>query len=248
MTDGWVGVADEPTADSTTLLCGELHLHAMTDDTSSPISNHEQRRELEALGTQVRFPANQVIFWEGQPSHSVLIIQQGHVAVMQKDELGKDVLLAVRGPGEVMGDEGVLMGEPRSATVKTIGDVVGLDVTADDLLHFVNSRHLWPEMYKNAVRRRRESDSERALFARASVGRRFARMLLDLATEVGKGSDGRIQIEVAQSQQALAQLIGVSRETVAMELKKLRNQGLVHTGRGKLALLDLEELRKIASS
>ncbi|MGW2058505.1 Crp/Fnr family transcriptional regulator [Streptomyces sp. NPDC001840] len=219
----------------------------MADDTSLSLADEEQRRALEALGTRVRFPADQVIFWEGQPSHSVLIIQQGHVAVMQKAEDGTEVVLAMRGPGEVLGDEGVLMGEPRSATLKTVTEVMGLDVTAEDLIHFVNEHHLWPEMYKKAVLRRRESDDERALLARLGVRSRFARLLLDLAREVGVEENGRTVIGVALSQQDLASRIGASREAVALVLRGLRDDGVVVTGRRQMTLLDREELRKIAS-
>ncbi|MFE7276912.1 Crp/Fnr family transcriptional regulator [Streptomyces sp. NPDC057623] len=218
----------------------------MTDGQRLPISD-EQRRELEALGQRVQFPANHVIFWEGQPSRSVLIIQEGHVAVMQKAEDGTEVLLAVRGPGEVMGDEGALMDEPRSATVKAVSDVVGLDITAGDLLRFVDEHHLWPDMYRNAVRRRRESDTERSLLARLTVRSRFARVLLDLAVEAGEEVDGRWEIDVELSQQDMASRVGASREAVAKVLRDLRERGVLETGRRRLTLTKPDVLRTIAA-
>ncbi|MCC5033377.1 Crp/Fnr family transcriptional regulator [Streptomyces sp. WAC 00631] len=218
----------------------------MTDSATLPISD-AQRRELEGLGVRVRFPANHVIFWEGQPSRSVLIIQEGHVAVTQTAEDGAEVFLATRGPGEVMGDEGALMGEPRSATVKAVSEVVGLDVTAGDLVKFVDKHNLWPDMYRNAIRRRRESDAERALLARLGVLRRFAHMLVDLAAEMGVKEGGRWEIAVALSQQDMASRVGASREAVAKVLRLLRDEGLVVTRHGKLTLLDLDGLRRIAS-
>lgn len=207
----------------------------------------EQRQELEALGTRVRFPSNHVIFWEGQPSRSVLIIHEGNVAVMQTAPDDSEVLLAVRGPGELMGDEGALMGEPRSATVRAVSDVAGLDVTAEDLLGFIDRNHLWPQIYRSAIHRRRESDDERASLARLTITRRFARMLLDLAQETGKEVDGHWEIDLALSQQELGSRVGASREAAALALRKLREQGLVATGRQRLTVLNLEGLRILAS-
>ncbi|GAQ68775.1 CAMP receptor protein [Streptomyces turgidiscabies] len=207
----------------------------------------EQRQELEALGTWVRFPSNHVIFWEGQPSRSALIIHEGNVAVMQTAPDDSEVLLAVRGPGELMGDEGALMGEPRSATVKAVSDVAGLDVTAEDLLGFIDRNHLWPQIYRSAIHRRRESDDERASLARLTITRRFARMLLDLAQETGKEVDGHWEIDLALSQQELGSRVGASREAAALALRKLREQGLVATGRQRLTVLNLEGLRILAS-
>lgn len=218
----------------------------MSSDVSAAMSA-EQWRELQAMGVRVQYPANHVIFWEGQPSRSILIIQEGNVAVTQAAQDGSEVLLAVRGPGELMGDEGALVGEPRSATVKAVNEVVGLDVTAKDLLEFVDRHHLWPQMYRSAIERRRESDDERASLTRLDVTKRFARMLVGLAAEAGKEIDGRWEIEVALSQQELASRVGASREAVALVLRKLRELGLVATGRQKMTVLDLDGLRSLAS-
>ncbi|MCX4856622.1 Crp/Fnr family transcriptional regulator [Streptomyces canus] len=207
----------------------------------------EQRQGLEALGIRVQFPANHVIFWEGQPSRSILIIQQGNVAVIQGAPDGSEVLLAVRGPGELMGDEGALMGEPRSATVKAVSDVVGLDVPAEDLLQFVDQHHLWPQMYRNAIHRRRESDNERASLTRFTTTRRFALMLLNLAEETGKEVGDHWEIDLALSQQELGSRVGASREAAAKVLRLLRERGLIRTGRQKITVVDLEGLRTLAS-
>ncbi|MCP3017176.1 Crp/Fnr family transcriptional regulator [Nocardiopsis dassonvillei] len=215
--------------------------HGLRDVLSS-----EQRAALESLGTPVQFPSQETIFRAGQPSHSVLLIQRGHVKVTHTASDGSQVILAVRGPDEIMGDEGVLMGEPRSATVTTISEVTGLDVGADDLLHFVNTEGLWPEMYRAVVRRRRESDKW-ALSARLDVRSRLATLLLELATEVGEQDEAGMTIKVALSQQDLAGRIGASRDAVAMELRKLREQGLITTGRHRIILHKLDELRSIAS-
>lgn len=204
------------------------------------------RPALEALGSAVRFPANHTIFWEGQPSRSVLIIQEGHVKVTQKATDDTEIILAVRGPDEVMGEEGVLMGEPRSSTVTAITDVAGLDIGADALFDFAKEHDLWPVMYRAAVRRRRQSD-QRALLARLDVKSRLARWLLELASEVGEEADGDLVITAALSQQDLAGRIGASRDAVAIELRRLRDEGLVTTGRRRLVLHDLAALQRISS-
>ncbi|MFI2203577.1 Crp/Fnr family transcriptional regulator [Streptomyces sp. NPDC020192] len=203
----------------------------------------EQRKALRAQGSEVRFPEGQVIFWEGQPSHSVLVIEEGHVKVTQRATDGAEVILAIRGPGEVMGDEGVLMGEPRSATVTTISEVVGVDIAAGDLLRFVEEQRLWPEMYRAAVQRRRQSDQQ-VLLSRLGVRNRLARWLLELANEIGEQSDDGWVLAVSMSQQDLASRIGASRDAVAIELRKLRDQNVVSTGRRQIVLHDLEALRR----
>jgi CRP/FNR family transcriptional regulator, cyclic AMP receptor protein len=203
-----------------------------------------QRAALEDLGTHVQYPSAEVIFREGQPSYSVLIIHEGHIKVTRRAADGAEVTLAIRGPGYIMGDEGVLMDEVRSATVTTMTDVTGLDIKADALLEFVDTHQLWPVMYRAAVLRRRQSEEEIILTRPDTVRTRLARWLLQLVAEVGEQVDDGWQI--APSQQELAGRIGASRDAVAAELGKLRKEELVTTSRQRIVLRDLEAIRKIA--
>jgi CRP/FNR family transcriptional regulator, cyclic AMP receptor protein len=205
-----------------------------------------QRATLEALGSPVDFPAGQTIFWEGQPSRSVLIICDGHLKVTRRAADGTEVILGIFGPDEVMGDEGALMDERRSATVTTITEVSGLDISAEQLLAFVESQNLWPLMYRTVVHRRRQM-SQRVLLSRLDVKSRLADWLLHLAKEVGEETDGGWVIESTLSQQDLATRIGASRDAVAIELRRFREQKLVSTGRRRIVLHDLEGLRRFAS-
>jgi CRP/FNR family cyclic AMP-dependent transcriptional regulator len=206
----------------------------------------EQQRALCALGTHVLYQADQAIFREGDPSYSVLIIQKGNVKVTKQAGDGTEVILAIRGVGEIIGDEGVLMDEARSATMTAINEVAGLTIRADKLLEFVEENGLWPVMYRAAVRRRRQSD-QRALLSRLDVKSRLARWLLELATEVGEETEDGWVIETTLSQQDMAGRIGASRDAVAIEFRKLRDKKLVSTGRRWLVLHDLGALRELAT-
>ncbi|MFD6467773.1 Crp/Fnr family transcriptional regulator [Streptomyces goshikiensis] len=208
------------------------------------VLQEQQRNALRAHGSRVQFPAEQTIFREGQPSHSVLVIEQGHVKVTQRAADGTEAILAIRGPGEVMGDEGVLMGEDRSATVTTITDVIGIDIAANTLLSFIEEEHLWPVMYKAAVWRRRQSDQQ-AILARLGVKNRLARWLLELAAEFGEPEGNDCILSLPISQHDLANRIGASRDAVAIALRQLREEGLVSTGRRRLTLHSLEGLRRL---
>ncbi len=142
-----------------------------------------------------------------------------------------------------MGDEGVLMSEPRSATVTTITEVGGLDIKAEDLLRFVDENGLWPLMYRAAVRRRRQSDRQ-MLLARSSVRSRLARWLIELAEEVGEEQGDDIVISTTLSQNDIAGRIGASRDAVAIELRRLRETGMISTGRRRIAIHDAHALRE----
>lgn len=206
------------------------------------VLSDDQRTMLEAIGTPVHFPPDQAVFWEGQPSHSALLILRGNVKVTQEAADGTETILAIRGPAELIGEEGVLLAAVRSAKVTTITEVDGLDIAAEELLGFVESRSLWPLMYRAAVQRRRQAD-RRALQARLDVKTRLTHWLQELAEELGEETEEGCVIESTLSQQDLAAHIGASRDAVAIELRKLREAGLLSTGRHRIVLHDVKALR-----
>ncbi|SMD09878.1 Crp/Fnr family transcriptional regulator [Kibdelosporangium aridum] len=206
----------------------------------------DQRVALDALGAPVHFQAGERIFREGEPSRSVLVIRTGNVKVTRHNVNGKEAILAIRGADEVLGDEGALTGDPRLATVTTIAEVDALDIGADDFVAFVDEHRLWPQMYRDVVRRMRQSE-ERLMHAPLSVKSRLARWLLELATEVGEKTDEGWVIEWTLSQQDLATGIGATRDAVAIALRQLREQEVLRTGRQRIVVLDVERLRAAAS-
>lgn len=203
----------------------------------------DQRQALEALGKPVVYPPGATVYWEGQPARSVLMIRKGSVKVSQRGPDGTEVPLAIRGVNEIIGDEGVLMGEVRSATLTAVTVVEGLDIAADDILRFVEDNHLWPMMYRAAVYRRRQIE-EQNLLGRLDVRGRLVNWLLDLKNKIGqRAQDGSWTIESTLSQQEIAGCIGASRDAVAVELRKLRARGLITTARRRIVLHDLAGLQ-----
>lgn len=204
-----------------------------------------QRAALKAMGTEVPYPAGETIFREGEPSLWVLLIQKGTVKITSTIGKGTEAILAIRGVDELMGDEGVLMKEPRAATVTTISEVLGLVIERDDFVRFIEDQRLWPLMYQAAVRRRRQQD-QRVMLARLDVKSRLARWLLELAAEVGQETADGWVIESTLSQRDFADRIGASRDAVAIELRMLRRHKIISTGRRVIILHDLEALRRIS--
>jgi CRP-like cAMP-binding protein len=73
---------------------------------------------------EVRFGPGEVVFHEGEPSWTVLLIAEGEVEVAKAAGAG-EVLLGTVGPGEFVGEMGVIEGRLRSATVRARRPVRG---------------------------------------------------------------------------------------------------------------------------
>ncbi len=72
----------------------------------------DQLRRIAAYATEFSVPAGKQIIRERDYSYEVLAIEEGSAEVWRDGKL-----LATLGPGEIVGEVGVLSGDPRSATV-----------------------------------------------------------------------------------------------------------------------------------
>lgn len=82
----------------------------------SGLNDDDLARVMDELET-VHLNKGEVLFSEGEPGDKAYIIESGELEVV-KESSGREVLLAVRGPGEVIGEMALLQDVPRTATVR----------------------------------------------------------------------------------------------------------------------------------
>jgi CRP-like cAMP-binding protein len=92
-------------------------LHALTPAESDA---------LEEMGEPGTYAPGTVIFEQGGTADCVLLVRAGRVQVSARGADGAEVVLAERGPGELLGDLSGIDGQPRSASVKALDEVRGL--------------------------------------------------------------------------------------------------------------------------
>ena len=93
--------------------------------------------------TLSKYKENQIVYSQGDPADSVFYVHTGKVKVTVISQLGKEAVIAIRGPDEFCG-EGALTGKPlRLATTTTMSacEIIRLDKgSIVRLLHQENSQ------------------------------------------------------------------------------------------------------------
>src|SRR5215218_3639979 len=97
----------------------------------------EDAAELTARGMSRTFERGQALFHEGQLSDRVVLLRSGRVKVTSTTPGGREVVLAFRGPGELVGELGAIDDEPRSATIVAVDSVEALTIPPRDFLAFL---------------------------------------------------------------------------------------------------------------
>ena len=209
----------------------------------------DDRSALLSLGHELTFTPRMVLIHQHEPSSHVLFLVHGWTKVTASAANGYEALLALRGPGDVVGESAALTGRPRSATVTALEAVRAVAVEHERFKDFLNhSPAVSFALLGLTADRTRAADRRRLEFASMSVRERFAVLLLDLARTHGRRTPDGIELSIPLSKQELAGSVGASREMVQRLLRELRDKEAVATGRRTLLIMRPDILRRIAAA
>ncbi|MEU8716970.1 MULTISPECIES: Crp/Fnr family transcriptional regulator [unclassified Streptomyces] len=191
----------------------------------------------------------EVLMREGEQADFVVLLTAGLVKATVDSANGYTSLLALRGPGELLGELACVDGGPRGATVTAMRRSEGVVVAAGAFLRLLEREPgLSLSVLRSVVGRLRDSDGLRAEQGARTTRSRVAALLVKLAVEYGSAVPeplpGAVSVQV--NQRELASAAGASRESVVRCLRAMQREGLVATGRGRTVVLDLAGLRRWA--
>ncbi|MDN3271580.1 Crp/Fnr family transcriptional regulator [Streptomyces sp. MA15] len=208
-----------------------------------------ERTALLGLGRELRFAPRVTLLHQREPSSHVLFLVEGWTKVTAAAANGYEALLALRGPGDVVGESAALTGRPRSATVTALEAVRAVAVEHARFKEFLGrSPAASFALLGLTADRTRAADRRRLEFASMNVRQRFAVLLLDLARSHGRRTPDGVELAVPLSKQELAGSVGASREMVQRLLRELREKDAVSTGRRTLLIRRPDVLRRIATT
>jgi CRP/FNR family cyclic AMP-dependent transcriptional regulator len=196
------------------------------------------------------FVRHELILMPEDRGDSVYLIKTGRVKISRFSREGREISLAVLGPGEVFGEEALMPGSSRTTFAEAIEDSQLCIVHRN---HFEELVRQNPELAPRIAEMtgRRPEGAQRKTGEPASMGlpARLAGALLELAEEHGvpSGSGGTL-LDVKITHQDIANLAGSTRETVTAALNRFKREGLLTYDGREIILLDIETLRRVHGS
>jgi len=174
----------------------------------------------------VEYRRSEKIYSQGDPAKTVMYIQRGGVKLSVVNEVGKEAVLAVLGPGDFFG-EGGMAGQPlRMGTATAITPTTLLDIEKNEMIRVLHAEHAFSDRfvaYMISRNIRIEEDLIDQLFN--SSEKRLARTLLLLA-RYGKEPQPQKMLPKV-SQELLAEMIGSTRPRVNFFMNKFRKLGFI---------------------
>jgi len=209
--------------------------------------NERYVANLRASNVGKSFSKGAILFEEGEKPTGIYVVLEGRAKLSVNSAQGKTLVLGVFGPGTILGLAAAILGRTHAATA---------EITKPTKVLFVSRQELLREMRDDAraARQAAELVSEACYFILAKMKvldlsqgatQKLARCLLGLvANNTGSRSETSPKLDL--SQETIAQMVGLSRETVARLLSRFRGRRILDWKRSGLVILDRSALEKFA--
>jgi len=208
---------------------------------------HEEIEILAALLRRRSIKKGDILFQKGDEGTALYAILRGCIKIIVTTPVGDKITVAILNDGDFFGEMALLDGMPRSADAVALEETQLAVLDRDDFLTFLSQHeHAVRAILRTLSIRLRKTDDLLSEICFLSLSARLAKRLLELAK--GESADGEdvSMLTMRMTQKELANLLGVSRESVNKELKTLRDKGIVSTARSRIVILDQERLKKRA--
>ena len=199
----------------------------------------EERSLLEPLVHWHDTQDEDVLYSEGDTADRLYFIADGQIKIVHYDERGNERILELLSQGALFGcNVAVFDPKPYHCTAVSMkGAVIG-SINRTDYQRAVHEiPRLAISVLTEVSTKLQLLEHDAKVSRNTSLEWRLADLILDLA---GKNAG-----EIQGTHQLLANRLGVSREAISRELKRLESLGYLRIGRGKLMVLDMKALQAL---
>ena len=165
------------------------------------------------------YPKGTLIFSEGDASDGMFLIHEGQVKVFMSDESGKEMLIALLGPGEIVGEVASLDGQPRTASVSAVQNTKVAKIGINEFRQFIEENSdMAFEIIQVLTSRIRDHATSISNLAFKNV---YGRVIWLLEKHSSQNTDGTFTVNRRFTQQDIADMVGSSREMVSRVVSEL---------------------------
>ncbi len=203
----------------------------------------EAAAALQASMETLSLGKGQVLFNEGERGDRLYVITEGKMKLGHTSTDGRESLLAVLGPAELLGELSLFDPGPRTATATALTETSLMGLGHAALRPWLTGRPEVAEALLQALAQRlRRTNDQMADLVFSDVPGRVAKTLLDLGEKFGRPLPDGVHVTHDMTQEELAQLVGASRETVNKALADFAARGWIRLESRSVVLIDPERL------
>jgi len=191
------------------------------------------------------FKKNEVILYEQDTNEFMYIILFGKVRVIQTTEDGKEIILATHKSNELFGEISLIDGKTSPATVlATEASLIAIISKKDFYSLLIHQSKVLEKMLQILCSRLRESWKRIEILNFKDASQRIKMLFLLLSHDNGQKTPEGVVLNIKLTHQNMADMVGLTRETVTRVIDKFRRDGEIKVLKDKCILLRQDFLQK----
>jgi len=192
-----------------------------------------------------KYKKNEIILYEEDTSEFMYIILWGKVKAVRMTEDGKEIILAVHQSGEFFGEMSLIDGKTTPASVISTEDSLVAVISKKDFYSILMAQNkVTVSLLKIFCSRLRKCWDTIQLLNFNNASQRVKMLFLMLSDEYGRKSPEGLTLNIKLTHQDIAEMTGMTRETVTRILDKWQKTGEITVLKDKFIRLHPNFLQK----
>ena len=214
------------------------------------ILSAQDRQKVLGEMMETRYGKGQYIFREGDPTEYFHIVKEGTVKCFKSSPGGKECMLKVLMPGDLFCcDAATFDGAYHPGTAQPMSEVSVLRMRKEAYFDMLRRNpDAAMEVIRHLGHRLNEAQEKAKILALDRADQRLASLLASLAERTGLREPQGIRLSVRLTRQDMADMVGVTTETVIRILARFKRDGLVSGTASRLVVRDPPRLKLLAST
>lgn len=207
--------------------------------------NKDELLQIADCKTSYSVKKGDFLFEEGDSVNGIYCIKDGVCKLSKLSANGKDQIIKLIKPGELLGQRSMISDEPANLSAVALEDMQVCFIPKAEILGFFDNNNKFSmNVMKSICGDLKEADDHTVSMAQKTVKARLAETLLYLENNFGKNTDGSLHVQL--SREELAGMIGTATESCIRLLSDFKKLGLIALDGKKIILKDTKELKKLA--
>lgn len=206
----------------------------------------DRLNQISQLGTRKFYKKDSTVLHENETGSALFVIISGRVKISRQSDDGKEVILTILNESDFFGEMAILDGMSRSATVTAIEESELFLIQRADFLNLLQEHpEISVALLQELTQRLRASDLKIKSLSLKDAEGKVASVILQLADDIGKIKQGKVEIERLPFQHDLANMAGTSRETISRTIHSFAKRGLIELEGARLRINNYEKFKEL---
>lgn len=210
--------------------------------------NKESLNDVSHHKVMNHYKKGQTIFFQGNPPMGLYCVSTGKIKISRSGNDGKEAIIRIAGPGDVLGHRSLFSKEKYEATAT---------VLEDSSICFIEKNYIYatiqsdPSVALNMIEKLSRdmgiAEKKSAAMFQKNARERLADLFVEFSEDYGVKVEDMIKLDIRLSREEIASLIGSAHETVIRLISEFKEEGILVLEGKTILVKDIEKLRMFAN-